>query len=82
MLIELSKTWYMSIVDGLLSRRTRKITLSFPTVMAMWEFFETSEVKEFRLDSSKCAVTGRFLPGEIEKAQSEMNAVIDETGNW
>jgi hypothetical protein len=71
----------MSIVNTLLAGRTKKVTISFPTVMAMWEFFEISEVKEFRLDSSKCAVTGRFHSGEIEKAQKEMNAVIDQTGN-
>jgi hypothetical protein len=44
----------------------------------MWDFFESSEVKEFRLDSSKCSVTGRFLPFEIERAQKVMNASIEE----
>lgn len=68
----------MSIVESLLSKRARKVTISFPTVRAMWQFFETSELKEFRLDSSKCTVTGRFLPFEIEKARKEMDAIIGE----
>jgi len=69
---------YMSIVDILLARRAKKVTISFPSAGAMWKFFETSNVREFRLDSSKCAVTGRFLSIEIEKARSEMSAIVEE----
>jgi hypothetical protein len=68
----------MSVVNSLLSRRLKKVTLNFPSAGAMWAFFETSELREFRLDSSKCSVTGRFLPLEIEKAQREMNATLEE----
>jgi hypothetical protein len=68
----------MSVVNILLARRSKKVTISFPTATVMWDFFERSEVKEFRLDSSKCSVTGRFLPFEIERAEKEMNASIEE----
>ena len=68
----------MSIVDSLLIKRIKKVTISFPSELAMWRFFETSNLREFRLDSSKRTVTGRFLPLEIEKAQKEMNAVLEE----
>ena len=66
----------MIVVDSLLSMRLKRVTINFPTANAMWEFFENSEIREFRLDSSKCTVTGRFLPLEIEKAQKEMNASV------
>lgn len=56
----------------------KKVTIAFPSSGDMWRFFETSELREFRLDSSKCAVTGRFLPSEIEKAQKEMNALVEQ----
>jgi hypothetical protein len=68
----------MSIVDSLLKKHIKKVTISFPSELAMWQFFETSDLREFRLDSSKRTVTGRFLPLEIEKAQKEMNAVLEE----
>jgi hypothetical protein len=68
----------MSTLDSLLTRRAKKITLNFPSEDEMWRFFETSDVREFRLDSSKRTVTGRFLPMEIERAQTQMNAVIKE----
>jgi hypothetical protein len=68
----------MSVVNSLLARRWKKVTISFPSATTMWDFFESSEVKEFRLDSSKCSVTGRFLPFEIERAQKVMNASIEE----
>jgi len=67
----------MSIVESLLSRRTKKVVINFPTVGAMWEFFETSDLKEFRLDSSRCSVSGRFHAIEIERARKEMNAMIE-----
>ncbi|MGZ3880423.1 MAG: hypothetical protein ACXVBF_03760, partial [Flavisolibacter sp.] len=63
---------------SLLARRLKKVTISFPSATVMWDFFESSEIKEFRLDSSKCSVTGRFLPYEIERARKEMNASIEE----
>jgi len=68
----------MSIVESLLSRRNKKVVINFPNLGAMWEFFEISEVKEFRLDSSRCSVSGRFHAMEIERAKKEMNAVIEE----
>jgi len=68
----------MLVVENLLTRRLKRVTINFPSTTAMWEFFETSELREFRLDSSKCSVTGRFLSLEIEKAQKEMKAIIEE----
>jgi hypothetical protein len=68
----------MSIVESLLSRRTKKVIINFPTAGAMWEFFESSDLKEFRLDSSRCSVAGRFHAIEIERARNEMKAVIEE----
>jgi hypothetical protein len=65
-------------VDSFLSGWIKKVTLNFPSEAEMWRFFETSDVREFRLDSSNCTVTGRFLPMEIERAQTQMNAVIKE----
>ena len=65
-------------IDNFLARRAKKITLNFPSEAEMWRFFETSDVREFRLDSSNCTVSGRFLPIEIERAQTQMNAVIKE----
>jgi len=69
----------MIVVESLLTRRLKRVTINFPTANAMWEFFENSELREFRLDSSKCSVTGRFLPLEIERAQKEMNASVQLT---
>ena len=68
----------MSVIDGFLTRRVKKVTLNFPSEAEMWKFFETSDVREFRLDSSKCTVTGHFLPLEIKRAQNQMNAIIKE----
>lgn len=68
----------MPIIDGFLTSRVKKVTLNFPTEAEMWRFFESSDVREFRLDSSKRTVTGRFLPLEIKRAQTQMNAIINE----
>jgi len=68
----------MSIVESLLSRRNKKVIINFPSAGAMWEFFESSDLKEFRLDSSRCSVSGRFHAIEIERARNEMKAVIEE----
>lgn len=68
----------MSVIDGFLSGRVKKVTLNFPSELEMWRFFETSDLREFRLDSLKCTVTGRFLPFEIKRAQTQMNAIIKE----
>ena len=65
-------------IDNFFTRRTKKVTLNFPSEGEMWKFFEASDVREFRLESSKRIVTGRFLPVEIERAQTEMNAIIKE----
>ena len=68
----------MSIVESLLSRRNKKVVINFPSLGAMWEFFESSDLREFRLDSSRCSVSGRFHAMEIERARKEMNAVIEQ----
>jgi len=60
---------YMFIVESLLNRRFKKLTIRFPSEVLMWRFFEMSELREFKLDSSNCTVTGRFLSIEIETAQ-------------
>ena len=65
-------------IDSFLTRRSKKVTLNFPSEGEMWKFFETSDVREFRLESSKRTVTGRFLPTEIQRAQTEMNAILKE----
>lgn len=57
--------------------RLKKVTLNFPSEGEMWRFFETSDVREFRLDSSNRTVTGRFLPMEIERALTQMKATIN-----
>jgi hypothetical protein len=66
------------LIDSFLTGWVKKVTLNFPSEAEMWRFFETSDVREFRLDSFNCTVTGRFLPEEIERAQTQMNAVIQE----
>ena len=66
----------MFIVDSLLIRRLKKLTIIFPSECAMWRFFETSDLREFRLDSSKCTVTGRFFSAEIERAQ-KMKGIVE-----
>lgn len=68
----------MSVIDGFFTSRAKKITLNFPSEAEMWKFFETSDIREFRLDSSQCTVTARFFPAEIKRAQSQMNAIIRE----
>jgi len=65
----------MFIIENFLARRLKKLTIIFPSEWAMWSFFETSELREFKLDSSRRTVTGRFLSTEIERAQ-RMNGVI------
>lgn len=69
---------YMSALDSFFGKRVKKVTLNFPSEGEMWRFFETSDVREFRLDSSKRTVTGRFHYVEIERAQTQMNAIIKE----
>lgn len=66
------------VIKSLLTGWVKKVTLNFPSEAEMWRFFETSDVREFRLDSSNRTVTGRFLPMEIERAQTQMNAIIKE----
>lgn len=65
-------------IDNFLTGRAKKVTLNFPSEGETWKFFEASDVREFRLESSKRIVTGHFLPVEIERAQTEMNAIIKE----
>jgi len=64
----------MFIVENFFIRRLKKLTILFPSEYALWRFFEISELREFKLDSSKCTVTGRFLSTEIERAK-KMNAI-------
>jgi len=69
---------HISLMNSLLIKREKKLTISFPSQGDLWRFFETSDLKAFRLDSSKRTLTGRFLSFDIEKAQREMNAVIQK----
>lgn len=52
----------------------KKTTLVFPTAKELWEFFRITDVREFRLDSAKCSVTGRFNSDEIQLAKEKLNA--------
>lgn len=53
----------------------KKTTLVFPSSKELWDFFKITEVKEFRLDSAKCSVTGRFNSGEIQIAKEKLQAM-------
>jgi hypothetical protein len=64
------------VINNFLTGWLKKVTLNFPSETEMWRFFETSDLREFRLDSSNRTVTGRFLPLEIERAQTQMNAIV------
>jgi hypothetical protein len=64
------------VINSFLTGWVKKVTLNFPSEAEMWRFFETSDIIEFRLDSSNRTVTGRFLPLEIERAQTQMNAIV------
>jgi len=52
----------------------KKVTLIFPSAEALWEFFALSELREFRLESANCSVTGRFTDEEIAMAKEKMKA--------
>lgn len=54
----------------------KKTTLVFPTAKELWEFFRITDVREFRLDSAKCSVTGRFNSDEIQVAKEQLNAKL------
>jgi len=56
----------------------KKVTLIFPSAEALWEFFAITELKEFRLESANCSVTGRFTEEEIAMAKGKMNAILGE----
>jgi hypothetical protein len=55
----------------------KKTTLVFPSSKELWEFFKITEVREFRLDSAKCSVTGRFNSDEIQLAKDQLKAKED-----
>ncbi len=63
----------ISIVNNYLVER---VTLVFPSAKQMWEFFSITGLKEFRLDSATCSITGRFSQPEIEIALTRLNAVV------
>lgn len=54
----------------------KKVTLIFPSSNELWKFFQMTEIKEFRLDSATCSVTGRFPEHEVEIAKKQMKAII------
>lgn len=58
----------------------KKQTLLFPSSKELWRFFQLTEIKEFRLDSAQCSVTGRFPEHEVEIATTQMNAKIADRG--
>jgi hypothetical protein len=68
----------MSIVESIWPGLIKKVVISFPSEGNMWRFFESSDLREFKLDSSKRTVTGRFLSIEIERAQ-QMNGIVKKT---
>lgn len=53
----------------------------FPSSKELWDFFKLTEVKEFRLDSAKCSVTGRFQTEEIQLAKEKLQAKIKDEEN-
>ena len=71
----------MFVVENLLAKWIKKVTISFPSEGVMWLFFETCDLREFKLDSSKRSVTGRFLSTEIERAK-RMNGIIQNIPLW
>lgn len=54
----------------------KKTTLVFPSSRELWDFFKITEVREFRLDSAKCSVTGRFNSDEIQLAKDKLQAKL------
>jgi hypothetical protein len=64
----------VSIINNYLIKKT---TLTFPSSKELWDFFKITEVKEFRLDSAKCSVTGRFNSEEIQLAKEQLKAKVD-----
>lgn len=56
----------------------KKVTLIFPSPEELWQFFAVTELKEFRLESANCSVTGRFTEEEIVMAREKLNAKIIE----
>ena len=57
---------------------TKKVTLVFPSLKELWEFFAITELKEFRLESANCSVTGRFSEEEIAMAKEKLKARLCE----
>ena len=55
----------------------KKTTLVFPSSREIWDFFKITDVREFRLDSAKCSVTGRFNCDEIRLAKEQLQAKVD-----
>ena len=68
----------ISILNNYLVKKT---TLVFPSSKELWDFFKLTEVKEFRLDSAKCSVTGRFQTEEIQLAKEKLQAKIKDEEN-
>jgi hypothetical protein len=64
----------ISILNNYLVKKT---TLTFPSSKELWDFFKMTEVREFRLDSAKCSVTGRFNSEEIQLAKEKLEAKVD-----
>lgn len=50
------------------------MTLIFPNDQKLWSFFATAEVAEFRIDSSKNTISGRFQQEDIELAKQKFGA--------
>lgn len=65
------------MVSMLNSFLIKKTTLVFPSPKELWDFFKITEVREFRLDSAKCSVTGRFNSDEIQLAKEKLQARED-----
>jgi hypothetical protein len=61
----------VSLLNNFLVKKT---TLVFPSSKELWDFFKMTEVREFRLDSAKCSVTGRFNSDEIQLAKDQLKA--------
>jgi hypothetical protein len=64
----------LSILNNYLVKKT---TLIFPSPKELWDFFKFSDIKEFRLDSAKCSVTGRFVSEDIQLATEKLRAKVE-----
>ena len=52
----------------------KRTTLVFPTSQNLWTFFAMAEIKDFRIESSKCVFSGKLQRSDIEFAKRRFGA--------